>query len=300
MGNIRNDNIDLRVAKPIRNTDHVGAIHDAYATKELIPLTYRFLHMTTTDNSGVEWILNDGNDLTVWSENQSITQDQSNALDNANSPEASNPFATMDDVGGASGEASNITVTAKFDNIFGNFVNSYDTPITTPIVHTLTDALNGAIAIVHYQAATLEFDNISDIEEINQDLFVANEKCKVFMYYNKGNGKITVNVYKGEVAVNARPVITMLGTTPVNVIENDTYNDAGATATDVEDGDITADIVTVNNVNTAVIGAYSVTYNVVDSEGLAAIEVVRVVNVTSSATPVPDAPISLVLTEGTI
>ena len=38
----------------------------------------------------------------------------------------------------------------------------------------------------------------------------------------------------------------------------------GATASDNYDGDISADIVTVNNVDTSVIGSYTVTYNVTD------------------------------------
>ena len=46
-------------------------------------------------------------------------------------------------------------------------------------------------------------------------------------------------------------------------------------ASDNYDGDITADIVTVNNVDTSVIGSYTVTYNVTDSSGNAASEVTR-------------------------
>jgi len=42
---------------------------------------------------------------------------------------------------------------------------------------------------------------------------------------------------------------------------NSVYVDAGATASDNYDGDITASIVTVNPVNTAVKGTYTVTYN---------------------------------------
>ena len=78
---------------------------------------------------------------------------------------------------------------------------------------------------------------------------------------------------------NDAPVITLLGTTPVSVALNSVYSDAGATALDSLDGDITSSIVTVNNVDTAVAGSYTVTYNVSDSAGNAAIEVVRTVNV---------------------
>ena len=69
----------------------------------------------------------------------------------------------------------------------------------------------------------------------------------------------------------------------------------GATASDNYDttapvitlnGDITTDIVTVNNVDTSVIGSYTVTYNVSDDAGNAATEVTRTVNVTDTTAPV--------------
>ena len=61
------------------------------------------------------------------------------------------------------------------------------------------------------------------------------------------------------------PVITLLGSDPVTVEVGSPYVDAGATAWDALDGDLTASIVTVNPVNTAVVGTYVVTYDVTDS-----------------------------------
>jgi hypothetical protein len=75
------------------------------------------------------------------------------------------------------------------------------------------------------------------------------------------------------------PVITLTGPATVTVTLNSVYNDMGATATDDVDGDITDQIVTDSNVNTAVIGTYVVTYDVSDAEGNAAITVTRTVNV---------------------
>ncbi len=82
------------------------------------------------------------------------------------------------------------------------------------------------------------------------------------------------------------PVITLTGTTPVTVALGGTYTDAGATATDNVDGNLTAGIITVNNVNTAVLGTYTVTYDVTDAAGNAATQVVRTVNVTDQTPPV--------------
>lgn len=81
------------------------------------------------------------------------------------------------------------------------------------------------------------------------------------------------------VIVDSYPAITLLGN-PTEVIETGSaYIDAGATASDLEDGDITADIVVVNTVDTAVAGTYTVTYSVTDSVGVSAPDVVRTVTV---------------------
>ncbi len=73
------------------------------------------------------------------------------------------------------------------------------------------------------------------------------------------------------------PVITLLGETTVTITEGGTYIDAGATALDAVDGDISNNLTVVNSVNAAVPGTYAVTYNVSDADNNAAIEVVRTV-----------------------
>ncbi len=91
----------------------------------------------------------------------------------------------------------------------------------------------------------------------------------------------TVNVFDG-----TPPIITLLGDPEVNVDMGDPYTDAGATALDVCEGNLTAAIVTVNPVNTNIPGTYLVTYNVTDTEGNVATQVVRTVNVIDTSTPV--------------
>jgi VCBS repeat-containing protein len=96
----------------------------------------------------------------------------------------------------------------------------------------------------------------------------------------------TVNVVS-----NAAPVITLLGSSPVNLTVGDSYTDAGATAADAEDGDISADIVVGGDtVNTATAGTYVITYNVSDSDGNAAAEVTRTVVVSEAPPPPPPPP----------
>lgn len=71
------------------------------------------------------------------------------------------------------------------------------------------------------------------------------------------------------------PVITLKGNNPAETGKGYPYNDAGATATDDEDGDISGNIVVVSDVDTGNIGTYHVRYNVKDSDGNSAEEVTR-------------------------
>ncbi len=79
-----------------------------------------------------------------------------------------------------------------------------------------------------------------------------------------------------------QPVITLIGDVQVTVDLHSTYIDAGATASDNYDGDLTSSIVTVDPVDTSVPGDYTVTYNVTDTSGNAAVQVVRTVHVTAN------------------
>ncbi len=83
-----------------------------------------------------------------------------------------------------------------------------------------------------------------------------------------------------------RPVITLNGDSTVNLPLGVPYADAGATASDNEDGDITGNIV-VNGlpINTGVLGSNLITYDVTDSDGNAAVQVVRTVNVVQTDPP---------------
>lgn len=82
------------------------------------------------------------------------------------------------------------------------------------------------------------------------------------------------------------PVITLLGVSTVIVEVGDPYIDAGATANDIGDGIVTSSIVTDNPVDTAVVGSYTITYDVTDSSTNAATPVTRTVNVVDTTAPV--------------
>ena len=92
-----------------------------------------------------------------------------------------------------------------------------------------------------------------------------------------------INAYNAleSLADTTNPVITLLGTDPVNLYLNDSYTDAGATALDDVDGDITENIVTINPVDTSTVGTYIIIYNVSDTAANAADQVTRTVNVSA-------------------
>ena len=81
------------------------------------------------------------------------------------------------------------------------------------------------------------------------------------------------------------PVITLTGDATVTIEVGSTYTDAGATAQDNYDGDITDDIVTVSTVDTEAVGTYTVTYDVSDANNNDAVQVIRTVNVVGHHNP---------------
>jgi uncharacterized protein (DUF1800 family) len=78
---------------------------------------------------------------------------------------------------------------------------------------------------------------------------------------------------------STKPIITLIGSTAITVTKGARYSDAGATANDDTDGDITSSIKTNNPVDTSIAGNYTITYNVSDSAGNVAIQVNRTVTV---------------------
>ena len=79
------------------------------------------------------------------------------------------------------------------------------------------------------------------------------------------------------------PVITLIGEPEITIELGANYIDSGATATDDRDGDLTESIVTLNTVDTNIVGTYQITYNVNDAAGNSANEVTRTVNVIDSS-----------------
>jgi len=88
-----------------------------------------------------------------------------------------------------------------------------------------------------------------------------------------------------KVTDNIAPVITLKGEQSVTVNVGENYKDAGATANDDVDGDITQSIEITGLVITGTPGVYTLTYNVKDKSGNAAASVVRTIKVVEHGPP---------------
>jgi hypothetical protein len=113
--------------------------------------------------------------------------------------------------------------------------------------------------------------------------------------YNYGETEdYTVNITGGVVDTTA-PIITLLGSSTINIEVGDSFTDPGATASDNIDGNLTSSIVVTGSVNTAEAGIYTLNYNVSDAAGNAAAQAPRTVNVNEAAgdTQAPSAPTNL-------
>jgi hypothetical protein len=163
-------------------------------------------------------------------------------------------------------------------------VNADTTPPVITLIGASTINLNVGDAYNELGAtATDNFDGDISANIVITGSVNTSNAGTYFVNYNvsDSSGNVAAQVTR-TVNVNADttpPVITLIGSSTINLTVGDTYTDQGATATDNLDGDLTSSIVVVNNVNTSLANSYAVTYNVSDAAGNAAIEVVRTVNV---------------------
>ena len=151
-----------------------------------------------------------------------------------------------------------------------------DAAVTIEVGGTYTDA--GATASDNYDG-----DITSSIEQVSTVDTAIVDTYTVTYNVSDANGNAAVEVTRTINVVDTTiPLITLLGDAAVTIEVGGTYTDAGATASDNYDGDITSSIEQVSTVDTAIVDTYTVTYNVSDANGNAAVEVTRTVDVESS------------------
>ena len=116
--------------------------------------------------------------------------------------------------------------------------------------------------------------------QMSFDALVAGE-YEVRAFYNNSYKVEAKKEFVVEAVIidDIKPVITLIGSSEVNITIGTEYNDRGAIANDNVDGNLTNSIVIVNPVNINIVGEYTISYNVQDTSNNRAIQVERIVNV---------------------
>ena len=234
---------------------------------------------------------------------------QSN-IDNIVTPPASSTNQKIEDVSSGTFVSNILTYTFNEESIYmnqliTNNVFTLDLPIDTPTnnktyvqkividalefkgyVNTLT--INNETVEIKYEDGDLNINlaPIAGYSLISQELSLTRYNdtwvcmSKVQLFYNSLSNK----VYDV-----TDPIITMTlvnGSAVVDHEINATYTDAGATATDNIDGDITVNIVTDDSaLDITTLGTYNIYYDISDNAGNTD-QKIRVVNVVDTTNPV--------------
>jgi hypothetical protein len=102
----------------------------------------------------------------------------------------------------------------------------------------------------------------------------------VTLRYQDAVGNTSATASASSITVDTTaPIITLLGDSTTSITVGEAYTEAGATATDAVSGNLTSSIVITGTVDTAVVGTYTISYNVSDTATNAAATVTRTVNV---------------------
>jgi hypothetical protein len=99
-------------------------------------------------------------------------------------------------------------------------------------------------------------------------------------YIGESQATLFSNVVDSAIVQRDRPVIILLGEPIVTVVLDSAYKDAGVTAHDRKDGDLTSAVIVGGSVDSSTPGLYLLTYDVTDSDGNAAKQILRTVYVT--------------------
>ena len=146
----------------------------------------------------------------------------------------------------------------------------------------------GATASDNYDDNNAISSNISTTGSVNTAVLGSYE-ISYDVIDSSGNSATTL-IRTVNVVDTTSPVLSLLGSSPVNIEINESYSDDGATATDNYDDNatLTAQINLSGTVDNTVIGSYTLTYNVFDSSNNQAAPISRVVNVEDKIKPTID------------
>jgi len=201
-------------------------------------------------------------------------------------------------------------LTYRVTDSFGNTSEINRTVnVTENLKPTIT--INGESSITVYQFANFSEPSVtaSDLEDGNLtslivktgqiDTAVLGEQSYRYNVTDSSGAAADEMRFTVMVIENNQPVINLLGDNPHTILQGQAYVEAGATATDVEDGDISSNIIISGTVDIGTPGTYTVSYNIADSIGFAANEVTRTVIVVSPGQPsinlLGDNPLTIIL-----
>lgn len=154
--------------------------------------------------------------------------------------------------------------------------------ITAPVPNVATLANITAVCSVTSLTAPTATDNCSGLVTGTHNAtlpITASGTTVVTWTYTDVSGNDSTQTQNVIIEDPIPPVITLSGSNNISLCIGSTYSDAGATAADNCDGDMTVDIVVNNLVNTSIPGIYTITYNVSDAAGNPATQVTRTVEV---------------------
>ncbi|AIO18598.1 hypothetical protein KQ51_00718 [Candidatus Izimaplasma bacterium HR1] len=182
---------------------------------------------------------------------------------------------SVDDSSGNSDTATrNVTVNEVNDNPIITLLG--DNPLTINVGETYTDP--GA--------------NASDDEDgdITDDIVITgtvnnNLVGTYYITYNVVDSTslaattVTRTVIVINPHVNQAPVISLTGDSEVSILVGEPYTELGADVTDLEDGNLSGELLVTELLDTSTPGTYILEYNVTDSDGLAATTITRTVHI---------------------
>ena len=216
--------------------------------------------------------------------NNNIAASQFNWTFDSVAPTVNNVTSTKTDGSYTIDEVIPITVT------FSEVVNVTQTPTLTletgssDVVVNYSSGTGSNILIFNYTVAAGH--NSSDLEYVDTSSLALNSGTIIDAATNNATLTLvspgttnSLGANKALVIDTTAPEITLVGNDIETIEVGATYTEQGATATDNYDTTLTV-VVGGDTVDTAIVGTYSVTYNVSDVSGNAATELTRAVTVT--------------------
>jgi PKD repeat protein len=197
--------------------------------------------------------------------------------------------------GSFSNSACGVNVVGEFEDYGITLANDKKAPVITLLGSSVVRVEKNSNATACWSESAYSTYTAKDPTEgdlTNKVVVTTDLDCTTpgtyFMNFNvldaAGNTAATVTRNVIVVLDKTSPVLTLFGGASVNVEQCEVYNEMGAVASDLTDGNLTSSIKISGSLNTSVVGKYTLTYDVADAQGNAS-SVTRVINVVDTKKP---------------